>query len=197
MVNVSPVLWGPPLWQACLACAWHAKDMSALEDFLHRLLPLMLPCETCRQHFLDKRTAVDRKTKKSTRPGSHTYHFTWLYHLKDHVNQTTRHRSITLDDLTQRFLLHRGSIDDVTFGDALVLIALDAHDRKLDDVFVQFCASLVVLLPLPSDSCLMQSLSTLHSRPIVPQVHRAAKAARCERGLPELPLTHYKALYES
>ena len=202
---MNPYLWGPALWQALFACAWNANNDQGvlLHRLLAELLPLLIPCEKCRAHFHKKQPIVLKNMAKATkmttppRPDAPERAFRWLWHLKDQVNQTLGTRSISMDDLTQRFLLHGPVVDDVVLGDTLVLIALDAHERKLDDHFVEFCTILGTLLPLPSDSELLRALQAkVFRRPILPSSVRAAKGARIERGLVPHELKHYKYISE-
>lgn len=190
----NPHLWGPPLWQCLFACAWHGADFEALRELLFVQLPLLLPCEKCRHHLVANRPAATRKAGGEPRTSAQA--FRWLWFLKDEVNRSLRPRqpSIDLDDLRARYSLHGGVVDDVALGDALVLVALDARRRDLDDDFVRFCtASLAVLLPLPADAELLLALRAMQ-RPIVANAVRCAKASRVERGLPPLPEAHYRRI---
>ena len=189
----NPVLWGPAIWQAMLASAWHCAphNVPMLTDMLLRLVPLLLPCAKCRAHFAKHRPIVARRARGEPKTAGHA--FRWIWFLKDQVNRTLSQRSISLDDLTERFALQGAVIEDVLLGDALVFMALEARALDRDALFLEFCAALHVLLPLPHDSQLRAVLACAR-RPIVPCALAAARAARVERGVPELGLARYKAV---
>lgn len=192
---VKPTLWGPSLWQTMFACAWtcSGKHVTHLLNLVLRQIPLLLPCEKCRLHFIEtSRTATRRAGGE---PCTSEDVFRWLYFLKDEVNKLNRQRTpVTLDDVTERHCFHGGIVDDVALGDALVLVALNAHKMERDAIFVDMCQNLARLLPLPSDSELIQKLKCIQEKPIVPATVRAAKAARVERGLSVLTLPHYRTI---
>lgn len=189
----NPVLWGPALWQALFAAAWTCapRDVGVLTDVLLRLVPLLLPCEACRHHFVKHRAAIARSAHGEPRTTAE-HAFRWLWVLKDRVNRSLGRRSISFADLTARYAFHGGLVDDVALGDALVLVALEARALDRDELFLELCAALARLLPLPHDSQMRAVLANCR-RPIVPCAVAAAAAARVERGLPALGLAHYKA----
>ena len=193
---MKPILWGPSVWQALFACAWAcpAQRLDRLLALIQTQVPPLLPCAKCREHFARHVPRVNRRARGEPRDAEHA--FRWLWYLKDEVNATLRRPSITLEDLTERYLLHGAIVDDVALGDTLVLLALSAHELQRDDVFVDLCQTLAVLLPLPHDSCLRKALAAITERPVVPAAVRAAKAARIERGLRPLTLSHYRAASE-
>lgn len=194
---MKPALWGPALWQALFACAWHcdAASLPRLRALLLQQVPLLLPCAKCRAHFAAHKPRVDRRAKGEPRSPEHA--FRWLWYLKDEVNATLGRRSVPLDDVTERHVFHGGLVDDVALGDALVLVALEAKHLGREAVFADFCASLCALLPLPCDAELTRALcdGPPASR-VVTFALRAASAARVERGLRTLSLAHYKAVAE-
>ena len=111
--------------------------------------------------------------------------FRWMWYLKDEVNKTLQGYSLSLPlaSLTERYTLFGNMIDEVKVADVLVLVAISLHERKLDDVYVCFCHTLAILLPVPKDSELLHHL-TIAKPSIVAHASRASKAARIERGLP-------------
>lgn len=189
---MNPVLWGPAVWQMLFACAWHCPQANAdeLRDLLLRLVPLLLPCRKCRHHYAQHRAVVNRRAHGEPKTPEHA--FRWLWYLKDEVNRTLGRRSVSLDDVTERHVFHGGIVDEVALGDALVLVALEARALDNDALFLELCASLARMLPLPCDSQMRAALAAVQ-RPVVPSALRVAKAARVERGLPELSLAHYRA----
>lgn len=192
---MKPALWGPGLWQALFACAWScpSESESLLRDLVMRLTPALLPCVLCRSHFKEKRPDVTRQIKGEPRTASDV--FRWLYYLKHEVNKTKRQKSISLDDFTLRYALHGPVVDDVLLGDALVLVAMDAHTRRLDDKYVQFCTTLATLLPIAHDAELRRALLVCR-KPIKASAVHTAQAARVERGLPTLTEQHYVTISE-
>lgn len=198
---MQPTLWGPVVWQVMFACAWHCPKahLDTLVEFLLVQTPLLLPCAKCRHHFATHVPRVHRRSGglPTTAAGA----FRWLWFLKDEVNKTLHRPSVPLKDITQRFVLHGGLVDEVALGDVLVLMALEATHLKRETVFVHFCGALDVLLPLAPDSQLRLALrafvdgaGTLRSIPALPtSMVRVARAARVERGLPSLTLAHYRS----
>lgn len=194
----NPVLWGPATWQALFACAWALKpaDSQLFHHMLTTLLPLLIPCDKCRLHFADKKQKVTRRAKGP--PDTPERAFRWVWVLKDEVNRSLRVPSITIDDLTQRFILHGPIVDDVALGDTLVLFAIDANLNGNDATFAEFANALATLLPLPSDSQILRVLCEPNEgRSILAWSLRAAKAARIERGLPMRPLSHYRIIADN
>lgn len=205
---MQPTLWGPALWQVLFACAWTcaAADFESLRTLALDVLPLLLPCAKCRQHFVDNRSRVNRRARGEPRSADEM--FRWLWFLKDEVNETVRReasrapprggvQSVPLARVRERYALHGGLVDDVLLGDTLVLVAIEAHREKRDELFLQLCALLARLLPLPKDSELRCHLENTTRGPIVNAALRAARGARVERGLPQLTLAHYKAAGEA
>lgn len=192
----NPVLWGPAVWQAMLASAWQCApaNLPVLIDLLLRLVPLLLPCQKCRVHFAKHLPTVSRRAHGDPKTAKHA--FRWIWFLKHQVNRSLGQQSIALDDLTERFALHGAVVDDVLLGDALVLIALEARALDRDALFLELCAALAILLPLPQDSQLHAVLAAA-TRPIVPCALAAARAARVERGVPVLGLVRYKTAADS
>lgn len=192
---MHPSLWGPGLWQALFACSWGCRKAHArmLGDLLLRLVPLLLPCEKCRLHFVAKQAKVKRLARGD--PQDSASAFRWLYFLKDEVNRTNGLRSPPLEVVQTTYAFHGPLVDDVRLGDALVLVALEAHELHREELCAELCRALARLLPLPADSELRRHLARVDgARPVVPQVVKAARAARVERGLTQLPLAHYREL---
>ena len=187
----NPNLWGPAMWQALFACAWRGADDARLTDLLLRLVPLLLPCRKCRNHFVKNRPAVARRAHGE--PSTSEHAFRWLWFLKDQVNKGLGMRSVALEDLRQRYAVHGAVVDEVLLGDALVFVALEARVLERDDLFVELCAALAALLPLPDDSQFGRALEAV-TRPVVPAARAAARAARVERGHPVASLAHYQAV---
>ena len=115
----NPTLWGPALWQALFACAWHCPPQAfdALFDLLMRQVPLLLPCQLCRRHFGERRAQVTRRA--GGEPTKPLEAFVWLWHLKDQVNRSLGQRSTSLADVTERHAAFGAPVDDVALGDAL------------------------------------------------------------------------------
>ena len=216
---MNPKVWGPAFWQTLFACTWNCgrAKFEILSSFLFQQTPLLLPCEKCRKHFLENKAEVDRKSGGV--PKTPEQAFRWLWHLKDRVNYIShavsissyvyrgrpgprthtspRHpMTISLDDLTLRYAFHGAVVDEVLLGDLLVIVVLEARGLERDAVFMEFCNSLVALLPLPEDSHLLRALRVCaERRPIVRNALLAARAARIERGLRVYGLAHYRSFY--
>lgn len=192
---VQPALWGPAAWQMLFACTWNCPDH--LISDLRRLVEItgaLLPCLKCRQHFARHVVRVDRRTARPVHPRDMLF---WLWCLKDEVNRELRRPSIRYDDLTQRFIFHGGGvIDDVTLGDSLVIFAISATASNSNALFVELCSILANLLPLPDDSELRQHLQRIRASSVVAGAVRAARAARIERGFPELSRNHYVSMID-
>ena len=212
---MKPILWGAPLWQAMFSCAYTCSEahFEELREMLLVQLPLLLPCEACRKHWVERLPHVNRRAHGEPRTPDGAVR--WLYYLKDEVNKSillsrfparlrdlvvrTSRASPPFDDVSARFALHGGAVDDVVLADVLVLVAINADRLKRQDVFEAFCVSLATLLPLPSDSQFVDHLRSFgRSRTsIVNRAVRAARAARTERGLPTFDAEHYKRIAAS
>ncbi len=189
---VQSYLWGPPLWEALFACAFHCRKekLDDLSTLFHYHLGLLLPCEKCRAHFKTKVPKLNRMVGEFRSPGDA---IRWLWLLKGEVNRTERKPNMPLVDVETLLLLSQGRVDDVRFADSLVLVAVGARKNNLEDVFLEFCGHLSSLLPLPHDSSLRLHLATLRS-PILTTTVSAASATRIEHGLAPLSLKHYNTI---
>ena len=162
---VNSILWGPATWQMLFACAWHCQTQNF--EHLYRLLfyevASLLPCEKCRDHFEENIHIVNRTISKRVKsmssskghPTTPKEMFMWLYFLKDRVNRTLsppQQSLLSLDELTERYVLHGGVVDDVALGDTLVLFAIGARKRNTDELFISMCQTLHHILPIPDDS---------------------------------------------
>ena len=187
-------LWGPSVWQMMFACSWNvdARTADTLREMLMEQLPFLLPCKQCRDNYNDHVLKVNRKIR---RPTSTDDFMRWCYYLKDEVNKTTRHPSIPLAELIDRYVLHGPCVSEVHLADTLMLVALSARALQRDDVFISFCHNLSVVLPTPSDSALRVALGTV-SRPIVNSALRCARNTRLQHGMKPLVMTHYRAVAE-
>ena len=195
---VSPTLWGPAIWQVMFACAWHCpKDaFDTLCEMLFDTIPQLLPCEKCRRHVVQN---SHRATSKSGgRPRTPAEAFAWLWFFKNAVNESLKPRrasAVSLVELTERYQLNGGVVDDVALADTLVLVALEATRENNQEIFRNLAAALAVLLPLPADAYLRKTLATAAPRrSIVSTTVQAARGARHERGLPKFSLAHYEKL---
>ena len=189
---MKPNLWGPTAWELMFHCAYHSSP--AQHEVLTRLLqvqlPLLIPCERCRTNYTKHKVAARRRAGGP--PNGATSAIRWLYFLKDEVDG--RRSVITLVELEERLRLHGGRIDDVKLSDFLVLVAIEAHDHKNDDVFLEMCRSLSELIMLPEDSQLTAWLCAAE-RPIVTFAHRMSCAARAEHGLQPLSMPHFRTAF--
>lgn len=227
------------MWQALFACAHActAEGVAPLWDLASRLVPAIIPCARCRQHFEIKKDTVLKRATGGMVPRSPTAVFKWLYFLKDEVNKDGRRHALqrvgkrarsahgeahgdgeahhhhhethspSLEAVQLRYVMHggfrggsrpstpKGLVDDVALADVLVLVALDSArpERQCEDLFVKACHALADLLPVAPDSELLKALRRVgEGKAFVTMAHNLARAARVERGLAELPLTHYR-----
>lgn len=187
---MQPTLWGPPLWQTLLAMAYHCplKNLVHFHRMVDVQLASILPCKKCRDHM--SRPKMRKHIHPLACPEDAV---TMIWNMHNEVNKSLGRKSVEEEDVLQRLEYHGGLLDDVALGDALVMMAIDANTRHVDDIFIQFCATLKLLLPLPEDSTFLMRVAPA-GRPIVAHAVRAVRAARAERGLPEYPATHYKRL---
>ena len=113
--------------------------------------------------------------------------------MKNEVNMSLGVTSIHLADLVERYILHGPHLPDVEVADVLVLMAIHARTDSKDDVFVDFCASVLILLTskMSTSSVFMHYLAHV-SRPIIPTTLRLARLTRESHGLPRMDLLKYK-----
>ena len=202
---VYPSLWGPSAWQALFACTWNCTpgDYDKLSDLVD-VMGQLLPCSTCRKHFLQNRNVATRRAKGA--PACPEEMLYWLYCLKDEVNRSMRQPSISYRELLQRFAFHGGVVvDEVRLGDTLVVFAMAADRSATRDTararFAELCRLLGELLPVPDDSELRLSLLRIgrgrrsigHGDATI----AAATSARIERGFPTLGRAHYTSFLKS
>lgn len=182
------------MWQCMFTCAWHcpSSKMALLARFVRELVPALLPCKKCKEHFKANCRKADGHTKGVPRTPEMT--FVWLWHLKNSVNTTTKSRSIPLDLLYGRYEFHAGTVlDEIAFADALVLIAINAQSLDLADEFVDMCevASELLAYALPSRGHVLVTELQKVRKPVIVGALRAARAVRVAHGRPPLTRTHY------
>lgn len=191
---MKPALWGPGLWDLMFSITWNCRAAN-FEKLLHVIMhdvPLLLPCDKCREHYTNNYATLMRR--RGT-PKDVDATFEWLYYLKDEVNKKTHTRSIALVDLRDRFKLSGAFTNDVLVADTLILLAIFADKNNNEDVFIDFCHNVHKLLPLPDDSQLLKSLARVR-RPIVSHAYRACKNTRIEHGLKYPRLAHIRSVAE-
>lgn len=188
-------LWGPSLWKAMFACAWNPESshLPRLDELFLEQIPALLPCSTCRENYARHVPMVHRRNRG--RPRSADHYFRWCWYLKDEVNKITRHPSISLSEVVNRYVMHGPVVCEVELADTLVLLAISAREKDRDDLFLAMCHNLSVLLPSPADSALQQTLAEAQ-RPVLTSAMRCARATRTQHGLPSLVLAHYRAVSE-
>lgn len=191
---VNPTLWGPHTWNILFACAWVCpkKKMERLIRLCTVLVPELLPCEKCRNHYKRKsKRAADAKVPRLEDP---TDVFLWLWHLKQ---QTHSHASqnILFPHLCQRYTFHGPLFSDVAVADVLVLFAFHAESLGMHDQFRDMCAILHELLPTADDAELKLGLADVTSgKKITLAAMRIARQTRIEHGLPTQTAAHYKRI---
>lgn len=152
-----------------------------------RVIPALLPCKTCLENYPKHADRIKRIMAPPTTPDEM---FKWLWHLKDQVNKSLKQRSMSMDDVRQKFDFHGPVIDEVLLADSLVLMSMASHQAGKEGIFYELCDDLKVLLPLPHDSEFKRFLEQQGSQY---KMFRASRAARVERGLNLLPLKHYQS----
>lgn len=188
---MKPALWGPGLWHLMFSITWNCRDHEstpALMRVIFYHIPTLLPCKLCQEHYVKHRGGLNRRLGE---PKTSAEVLTWLYYLKDEVNKGLRTRSISLDELRQRFLLFGGRLDDVLVADTLVMLAIATETTGDEDVFIDFCTHLTRLLPLPADSELLRNLQRVR-RPVTAHAYRVCKNTRIEHGIRFPTLDHFR-----
>ena len=189
-------VWGPPLWKAIFSAAWHVDDetVDILREVLLELLPVLLPCVTCRENYRKHVPAVHRQSKSRLRSPDEVMR--WCWYMKNEVNKVTHHTSLPYDELVERYTFHKGILDEVEFADVLVIMALNARATKQDEAFVHFCRAMSEVLVLPHDSALAMSLNAVQA-PVVNSAVRCACATRMQHGHATLNITHYRRTFKA
>ena len=183
------------MWKIMLACTWNLPE-DLLEDaqrFLLVVVPGVLPCAACAEHYRKTCFVVNRKARG--RPGTGDHSFRWCWYMRHEVNTRLGATSIHLSDLVERYLLHGAIIPEVEAADVFVLMAVHARDASTDDDFVEFCALVWRMLSNPrtthGPSVFLHYLAHV-TRPIIPTALRLARFTREAHGLPRMDLSKYK-----
>lgn len=185
---MQPTLWGPGLWHLLFSIAWNATDLDKLTRVVFYFVPQLLPCFKCQDHYVENHAVLKRRYGE---PRTCKEVFHWLYKLKDEVNKQTKMGSIPFKEFQDRYRLHGGRMDDVLVGDTLILMAIHAEDTGEGELFVEFCAVLAELLPLPEDSELVTTMKRVR-RPVVTHAYRMCKNTRIEHGIAYPTLIHIR-----
>lgn len=188
---VQPTLWGPGAWNMLFSCAWTAKpkQMAELRALVFELVPTLLPCDKCRKHYPANARKAFRAVPVVTTP---EHMFRWLHELKRLVAADAA-GSLPFVDLVERYKLHGGVVDEVQFCDMLVFFAIAAEALRKHDALCRMCAILAALLPLPSDSGILDELARVKPSSVVSGAVRCARTARTERGAPLLNTKQYRS----
>ena len=179
---MEPTLWGPGLWHIMLIVSWHCslRNLEKMKNVVMVLIPYLLPCELCKEHFVKNLEKVKRKHKLRFLTNMDV--FQWVYLMKNEVNESNKCRSISLDDLRIKFTI-QNTPNEILIAHTLLLVALRASENDNEDHFVQLCKMLSVLLPLPNDSALYAILKDFQ-KPIVYYAYKALKNTHIEHGYP-------------
>lgn len=207
-MSLSPTLWGPGLWHVLFVVAWHARpdQMEALRSMVFEILPRVLPCPTCRQHFRSNFGRTCRVAGDCPRTPRDM--FVWIYHMKRAVNTSLRTPSIALESLTQRFEFHSGVLDAVLAADTLLMIALAAaasaafaetsvaspgtDGSDAVSCYVALCTALSGLLPLDADETSLRTDLSLMQSPVEVHAYRICRNVRHEHGRSCPSLDHFR-----
>lgn len=189
---VDPHLWGPGAWELLFASTWvvNKKNMELLRLLVFKLVPALLPCDLCRNHFHENARDAFRKVPQ---PDTPERVFEWLHELKCRVNASTGARSLTLNELHKRYRFRDGIVNETAVCDALVCFAIAAERLQRPAEFVQMCAALSELLPIPADAALRDELSRVRERSVVAGAVRCARVSRIELGLRPNTVAHYRS----
>ena len=175
-----------------LACTWNVPEdlVGVAQRFLLVLIPETIPCVTCATHYQKNKSVVNRKARGQ--PGAGDHSFRWCWYMKNEVNMslTPPATSVHLADIAERYILHGAVLPQVETADVLVLCAIKARADSKDDIFVEFCASMVALLK--DDSSVFMHYLRHVERPIIPTTLRLARYTREAHGLPRMDLLKYK-----
>ena len=142
------------------ACAWKCSDetLQLMNVLLFDYLWQFLPCEACKRSFMTK---IENK-KRTDRFKDGDELFTWLWSIKDEINNENNSASLSLVALKKRFELHGRLIDEVALADTLVIMAIFAR-RSLTNSwadFVSMCSIVSQMLPCMNNlSVLKQKLN--------------------------------------
>ena len=116
-------VWGPPLWKAIFSAAWHVDDetVDILREVLLELLPVLLPCVTCRENYRKHVPAVHRQSKSRLRSPDEVMR--WCWYMKNEVNKVThhnqensksfKHQDTPNKDMSRAFVCHNDFIQGV------------------------------------------------------------------------------------
>ena len=186
-------LWGPPIWKMMFACSWSMEShmVEVWRSILFDELPVLLPCATCRDNMIAHIPIATKRCRGIPETGDQF--FKWCWYLKHEVNRLTKHPSIPLSELVDRYVLHGPHIDEVELADVLMIFAISSRNLKQDDVFISFCRHLAIVLPIQVDSALRQTLAVV-DRPIINAAHRCARNTRIQNGARALVIAHYRAV---
>lgn len=189
---MRPSLWGPVVWKLMFACTWSISDEMAelVQRFLLELVPDIIPCPTCADHYRRNLSTVNRKARG--RPGTGDHSFRWCWYMKNEVNTSLGITSVHLSDFAERYILHGSILPEVEVADVLVLMAIHARTQSKDDEFVEFCAAIVEMLSKHYNSSVFLYYLGHVKRPIIPTALRLARFTREVHGHPRMDLLKYR-----
>lgn len=152
---MDPLLWGPCLWKTLFSISFNCKheDLPTIIKLL-KLLERVLPCPTCRNHYIFNREQCDNlfPIKKNTE----NVRF-WMWHMKSLVNKTTKDKNTDYKYIELRYKTFGHMISDLELVDVLMLMSLYIEKESDGKKFLEFLFTLGTLL----NSFLPGQLSTL------------------------------------
>jgi hypothetical protein len=151
---MDPIIWGPCIWNALFSISFNItkSDLPQMEKLL-KCLEKIIPCPTCKAHYLINRQQADKlfPLKKSCENVQY-----WLWHVKSLINKNLKIPNTEFKYIKLRYQIFGHTICDTELLDILACMCL--HNKKEEEIkrFHEFLFSLGTLLskflqgPMPS-----------------------------------------------
>ena len=186
---MDPLLWGPCTWRTLFSIAFNSKstDLRNISKLL-KVLEKVLPCPTCRAHYIINRQGADKLFPLSKSTVNVQY---WLWHLKSLVNKGEKQKNIEFKYVKLKYDVFGHTICDTELADMLMLISIAMKRPEEQKKFHEFLFLLGTLIsnylqgPLPS---LLLCVESSQSRDILQIVN----TLRCNYGLKLRTEKHYE-----
>lgn len=119
---MDPLLWGPCFWKTLFSISFNCKtsDLPQIVKLL-KTLEKVIPCPTCRAHYLINRDQADKlfPLKKS-----HENVPFWLWHVKSLINKNLKTPNTEFKYIKLRYDTFGHNICDTELADVLVMISM-------------------------------------------------------------------------
>ena len=139
---MDPLIWGPCLWKALFSISFNCthSDIHMVVKLL-KTLETVIPCPTCKAHYLVNRQSADKLFVLTKSCQNITY---WLWHMKSLVNKDLKQKNLEFKYLKLRYDTFGHNICENELMDVLMMICI-VNEKNSKNKFSEFLNCLATL----------------------------------------------------